>query len=106
MTRDCIEDIKIEKRGDPQYWNITMMVVPKPGTDHGRVPCYDELVAMATEVLADAKKLGKDWAPSHADVMAWSSNHMPDGRGISAPHRYRVTLDMTRNGEWGDPDAD
>jgi len=108
MTREDIRDIKIEPRGEPRYWNITMMVVPKPGNS-GKVPCYDELVEMAETVLRGAKGLDKNWVPTHADVMAWSSGVVDadrpdiDARGIRTPHEYRVTLDMER--ETGDEDV-
>ena len=105
MVKEEIDDIKIEHRSEKRYWNVTMFVVPLRGNS-GKVPCYAELVEMAEDVLRKAKGLGREWFPSNAEVMAWSSNHMPDGRGISTPHRYRVTFDMTRNGEWGDSDAD
>lgn len=87
MTREEIDGIKIEHRGEQRYWNITMYVVPK----RGKVPSYADLVTTAEDVLCKAKGLGKEWFPSDAEVMAWSSR---DERGILAPHRFRVTLDM------------
>lgn len=46
MTKEEIDDIKIEHRGEQRYWNITMFVVPMRG-NRAKVPCYAELVEMA-----------------------------------------------------------
>ena len=39
MTKEDIDQVHIERRGVPKYWNITMFTVPRPGNS-GRVPCY------------------------------------------------------------------
>lgn len=90
MIREEIDDIKIEHRGEQRYWNITMFVVPKRGNS-SKVPSYADLVVAAEDVLRKAKGLGREWFPSNAEVMAWSSR---DNRGILTPNRFRVTLDM------------
>ena len=90
MTRKEIDSIRIEHRGEPRYWNITMFTVPLPGNS-GKVPCYADLVETAEGVLRDAKGLGKEWYARNAEVMAWSDN---TERGVLTPHRFRVTLDM------------
>lgn len=90
MTKEEIDDIKIEHRGEQRYWNITMFVVPMRG-NRAKVPCYAELVEMAECILREAKDLGREWFASNAEVMAWSSK---DDRGVSTPDRFRVTLDM------------
>lgn len=90
MTKEEIDDINIEHRGEQRYWNITMFVVPRPGNS-GKVPCYADLVEAAEDVIRKAKGLGREWFASNAEVMAWSSK---DGRGILTPNRFRVTLDM------------
>ena len=90
MIKEEIDDIKIEHRGEQRYWNITMFVMPKRGNS-GKVPCYADLVEAAEDVIRKAKGLGREWFPSNAEVMAWSSR---DGRGILTPDRFRVTLDM------------
>lgn len=90
MIKEEIDDIKIEHRGKQRYWNITMFVVPMRGNS-GKVPCYADLVEAAEDVLRKAKGLGKEWFPSNAEVMAWSSRN---DRGILTPDRFRVTLDM------------
>ena len=90
MTKEEIDDIKIERRGEPRYWNITMFVVPKRGNGN-KVPSYADLVVAAEGVLREAKGLGREWFPSDAEVMAWSSRN---DRGILTPDRLRVTLDM------------
>jgi hypothetical protein len=90
MTKEEIDNIKIEHRSEQRYWNITMFTVPLRGNS-GKIPCYADLVEMAEDVLRKAKGLGKEWFPSNAEVMAWSSQ---DNRGISTPYRFRVTLDM------------
>lgn len=88
MTKEEIDDIKIEHRGWPRYWNITMFVVP---SREGSAACYAELVKTAEGVLRKAKGLGKEWFASNAEMMAWSSR---DDRGVLTPDRLRVTLDM------------
>ena len=88
MIKEEIDDIKIEHRGEQKYWNITMFVIPSRERSSA---CYAELVKMAEDVLRKAKGLGKEWFPSNAEVMAWSSR---DDRGILTPDRFRVTLDM------------
>ena len=90
MIKEEIDNIKIERRGGRGYWNITMFTTPLVGNS-GRVPCYAELVEGAEDVLRKAKGLGREWFPSNAEVMAWSSK---DDRGILTPDRFRVTLDM------------
>lgn len=90
MTKEEIDDIKIEHRGEDRYWNITMFVIPKKKVP-SRPPRYGELVDLAEETLRSAKGLGEEWFASNAEVMAWSSR---DDRGILTPDRYRVTLDM------------
>lgn len=90
MTKEEIDSIKIEHRGEQRYWNITMFTVPLRGNS-GKVSCYADLVEMAEDVLRKAKGLGKEWFPSNAEVMAWSSRN---DRGLLTPHRFRVTLDM------------
>lgn len=90
MTKEEIDDIKIEHRGEQRYWNITMFVVPKRGNGD-KVPSYADLVVAAEDVLRKAKGLGREWFPSNAEVMAWSSR---DDRGVLTPDRVRVTLDM------------
>lgn len=90
MTKEEIDRISIEHRGEPKYWNITMFTVPMRGNS-GKVPCYADLVEAAEDVLRKAKGLGKEWFPSNAEVMAWSSR---DDRGVCTPDRFRVTLDM------------
>ena len=90
MTREEIDSIHIERRGEPRYWSITMFTVPLPG-NNGMVPCYADLVDAAEDVLRDAKGLGKEWYARNAEVMAWSDSAE---RGVLTPHRFRVTLDM------------
>lgn len=90
MTKEEIDSIKIEHRGEQRYWNITMFVMPMRGNS-GKVPCYADLVKEAEDSLRKAKGLGREWFPSNAEVMAWSSR---DDRGILTPDRFRVTLDM------------
>ena len=90
MTKEEIDDIKIEHRGEQRYWNITMFVVPVRGNS-GKAPCYADLVEAAEDVIRKAKGLGREWFPSNAEVMAWLSK---DDRGILTPDRFRVTLDM------------
>ena len=90
MIKEEIDQVHIEHRGEAKYWNITMFVVPLPGNS-GKVPCYADLVEAAEDVLRKAKGLGREWFPSNAEVMAWSSK---DDRGILTPDRFRVTLDM------------
>lgn len=90
MIKEEIDDIKIEHRGEQRYWNVTMFVTPLRGNS-GKVPCYADLVEAAEDVLRKAKGLGREWFPSNAEVMAWSSR---DDRGILTPDRLRVTLDM------------
>lgn len=90
MTKEEIDRIEIEHRGEQKYWNITMFVVPVRGNS-GKVPCYAELVEAAEDVLRKAKGLDRKWFASNAEVMAWSSY---DDRGILVPNRFRVTLDM------------
>lgn len=90
MTKQEIDSIHIEHRGEPRYWNITMFTVPLPGNS-GKVPCYADLVEAAEDVLRNAKDLGKEWYAHNAEVMAWSDN---TDRGVLTPYRFRVTLDM------------
>lgn len=90
MIKEEIDNIQIEHRGEQRYWNIMMFVVPMRGNS-GKVPCYADLVEAAEDVLRKAKGLGREWFPSNAEVMAWSSR---DDRGILVPGRLRVTLDM------------
>lgn len=90
MTKEEIDEIKIEHRGEQRYWNVTMIVMPMRGNS-GKVPCYADLVEAAEDVLRKAKGLGREWFASNAEVMAWSSK---DDRGVSTPDRFRVTLDM------------
>ena len=90
MTRQEIDSIRIEHRGEPKYWNITMFTVPLPGNS-GKVPCYADLVETAEGILRYAKGLGKEWYARNAEVMAWSDNA---DRGVLTPNRFRVTLDM------------
>lgn len=90
MTKEEIDGINIEHRGGQRYWNITMFVVPVRGNS-GKVPRYADLVEAAEDVIRKVKGLGREWFPSNAEVMAWSSR---DGRGILTPNRFRVTLDM------------
>ena len=89
ITKEEIDSIKIEHRGEQRYWNITMFVEPR--YDNGKVPYYADLVDMADSILREAKGLGEEWLVSNAEVMAWSSR---DTRGVFTPNRFRVTLDM------------
>ena len=102
MIKEEIDDIKIERRGEQRYWNVTMFVTPLRGNS-GKVPCYAELVEMAEDVIRKAKGLGSKWFPSNAEVMAWSSK---DDRGILTPDRFRVTLDMVTKDMESVPDDD
>ena len=102
MIKEEIDQVHIEHRSEAKYWNITMFVVPLPGNS-GRVPCYADRVAAAEDVLRNAKGLGREWFPSNAEVMAWSSK---DDRGILTPDRFRVTLDMITEAMEGNADAD
>ena len=102
MIKEEIDEIKIEPRGEQRYWNITMIVVPMRGNS-GKVPCYADLVEAAEDVLRKAKGLGREWFPSNAEVMAWSSR---DDRGILTPDRFRVTLDMVTKGMDAPSDED
>ena len=90
MTKEEINSIKIEPRGEQRHWNITMFVTPLRGNS-GKVPCYADLVEAAEDVIRKAKGLGGEWFASNAEVMAWSSRN---ARGIITPDRFRVTLDM------------
>lgn len=90
MTKEEIDKVHIEHRGEARYWNITMFTVPRPGNS-GKVPCYADLVDMAERILREVKDLGREWFALNAEVMAWSSR---DDRGVNTPHRFRVTLDM------------
>ena len=90
MTKEEIDNINIEHRSEQRYWNITMFVVPKRGNG-SKVPSYADLVTAAEDVIRKAKGLGREWFPSNAEVMAWSSK---DDRGLLTPDRFRVTLDM------------
>jgi hypothetical protein len=87
MKKEEIDSIKIEHRGEPRYWNITMFAILSREIG----ACYSEFVKMAEDILRKAKGLGKEWFASNADIMTWSSK---DERGILTPHRLRVTLDM------------
>ena len=102
MISEEIDSIKIEHRGEAKYWNITMFVVPMRGNS-GKVSCYADLVVEAEDVLRKAKGLGREWFPSNAEVMAWSSR---DDRGVLTPDRYRVTLDMVTEGMEAPSDED
>lgn len=102
MTKEEIDNIQIEHRGNPEYWNITMFVVPMR-KNSGKVPCYADLVKMAEDVLREAKGLGRVWFSSNAEVMAWSSK---DDRGLLTPDRFRVTLDMITKGMEAPSDED
>ena len=102
MTKEEIDQVHIERRGVPKYWNITMFVVPRPGNS-GRVPCHAELVEAAEDVLRKTKGLGMEWYARYAEVMAWSYN---DSRGVLTPDRFRVTLDMVNKETEGAVDAD
>ena len=102
MIKEEIDEIKIEPRGEPRYWNITMVTVPLPGNS-GKVPCYAELVEGAEDILRKAKGLGREWYAHTAEVMAWSDN---TDRGVLTPNRYRVTLDMITEAMEDNADAD
>ena len=102
MTKEEIDRISIEHRGEPKYWNITMFTVPMRGNS-GKVPCYADLVEVAEDVLRKANGLGKEWFPSNAEVMAWSSR---DDRGVRTPDRFRVILDMVTEGMEAPSDED
>lgn len=102
MIKEEIDQVHIEHRSEAKYWNITMFVVPLPGNS-GKVPCYADLVEAAEDVLRKAKGLGREWFPSNAEVMAWSSK---DDRGILTPDRFRVTLDMITEAMEDNADAD
>lgn len=90
MTKEEIDQVHIEHRGEARYWNITMFTVPRHGNS-GKVPCYADLVEAAEDVLRKAKGLGMEWYARNAEVMAWSDN---TDRGVLTPNRFRVTLDM------------
>lgn len=90
MTKEDIDRVQIERRGEQRYWNITMFVTPTLGNS-GKTPCYDDLIDMAERILREVKDLGREWSASNAEVMAWSSKGR---RGVSTPYRFRVTLDM------------
>lgn len=90
MTKEEIDRITIEHRGEQKYWNITMFTVPLRGNS-GKVPCYADLVGMAEGILREAKGLSSKWYAVNADVTAWSSK---DDRGVLTPDRFRVSLDM------------
>lgn len=90
MTRKEIDSIRIEHRGEPRYWNITMFTVPLPGNS-GKVPCYADLVKLAEVILRNDVGLDEEWYARNAEVMAWSDSIE---RGVLTPHRFRVTLDM------------
>lgn len=98
MTKEEIDRISIEHRGEPRYWNITMFAVPLPGNS-GKVPCYADLVEAAETILRNAKGLGSEWYVSNAEVMAWSDKN---DRGVLIPGRFRVTLDMIAKDMEGD----
>lgn len=102
MTKEDITNIHIEHRSVPKYWNITMYVTPKC-SDSRKVPDYAELVEEAEHILRLAKGLGKEWVPSNAEVMAWSSE---EKRGISYPYRFRVTLDLVMENKDSKTDED
>lgn len=102
MTNKEIDKVHIEHRGEERYWNITMFTVPCPGNS-GKVPCYADLVDMAERILREVKDLGREWFASNAEVMAWSSL---DDRGVSTPHRFRVTLNMVTKDMEALPDED
>lgn len=102
MTKEEIDQVHIEHRGETRYWNITMFVVPRQGNS-GRVPCYAELVEAAEDVLRKAKGLGMEWYARNAEVMAWSDN---TERGVLIPDRFRVTLNMITKAMEDNADAD
>ena len=102
MTKEEIDQVHIEHRGEPSFWNITMYVVPLPGNS-GKIPCYADLVEAAEDVLRKAKGLGKEWYARNAEVMAWSNQVY---RGVLTPYRFRVTLDMIPESTEGNADAD
>ena len=90
MIRKEIDSIRIEHRGEPRYWSITMFTVPLTGNS-GKVPCYADLVEAAEDILRRDKGLSDEWYARNAEVMAWSDSAE---RGVLTPHRFRVTLDM------------
>lgn len=102
MTKEEIDSIQIEPRGEPRHWNITMFVTPHPGNS-GKVPCYANLVDTAEDVLREAKGLGREWFVLNAEVMAWSSHY---NRGVLTPYRFRVTLDMVTKDMEASSDVD
>lgn len=102
MTKEEIDRVHIERRGEAGYWNITMFTDPLPGNS-GKVPCYADLVEMAEDVLRTAKGLGVEWYARNAEVVAWSDR---SDRGVLTPDRFRVTLDMVTEAMGGSADAD
>ena len=90
MTKEEIDQVHIEHRGETRYWNITMFTVPLPGNS-GKVPCYADLVKLAEVILRNDAGLDEEWYARNAEVMAWSDS---TERGVLTPHRFRVTLDM------------
>ena len=98
MTKEEIDRISIEHRGEPRYWNITMFTVPLPGNSD-EVPCYADLIEAAEGILRSIKGLGNEWCARNAEVMAWSDKN---DRGVLIPGRFRVTLDMIAKDMEGD----
>lgn len=91
MDREWIDNVKIEHRGVDGGMNITMFV-KLPATGNYRLPTYGELVLTAESVFRDAMKAdGRRFAPTYADVMAWSDTRH---RSLDVPHSYRVSLDL------------
>lgn len=102
MTRDNLESAKIECRRGSGYpvWNITAFFERKNAREKAD---YANLVAIAKQVLAEAKRLRSSdgWYARSADVMAWSS---AGKMGILCANEYRVTVDMVNKKD--EPDED
>ena len=102
ISREWINDVKIERRGGNGEMNITLFVGP-PEKANYKLPTYGELTLLAESVFRDAMNAdSKKFVPTHADVMAWS-------RGLkvtSVPYQYRVTMDLCPPDQLEDGDED
>ena len=104
MTRDNLESARIECRHGSGYpvWNITAFFRRKDAREKAD---YANLVAIAKQVLAEAKRLRSSdgWYARNADAMAWSS---AGKRGILCATEYRVTVDMVNKKDEPDEDSE
>lgn len=91
MDRDWIDNLRIEHRGENGGMHITVFF--RPPCANYELPKYRELVRLAVTVFSDAADPDhRRFNAVNAEVMAWSDEGME--RGLTIPHRYRVTVDF------------